>query len=168
MITAIQTMLFPGRLWLMLYSSQRQHMWTMYEICSSSQPSSPPTLQYLKVIQSCGHAACDNVSPELIIGCPRLDQLWALPAVVQCAAEELDPSGKQLQKVSDSVSEWVESVLHGKVTQCQKEANVLVFRGYQLQERERNRVSVYMHMYVSQSCYNRNLLYMNKIKIMYM
>ena len=88
--------------------------------------------------------------------------------MVQCAAEELDPSGKQLQKVSDSVSEWVESVLHGKVTQCQKEANVLVFRGYQLQERERNRVSVYMHMYVSQSCYNRNLLYINKIKIMYM
>ena len=64
--------------------------------------------------------------------------------MVQCAAEELDPSGKQLQKISHSVSEWIESVLHGKVTQCQKEANILVFRGYQLQERERNRVPVYM------------------------
>ena len=64
--------------------------------------------------------------------------------MVQCAAEELDPSGKQLQKISHSVSEWIESVLHGKVTQCQKEANILVFRGYQLPERERNRVLVYM------------------------
>ena len=84
--------------------------------------------------------------------------------MVQCAAEELDPSGKQLQKISHSVSEWIESVLHGKVTQCQKEANILVFRGYQLQQGERNRVPVYMYMYASQSCYNRNLLYINKIK----
>ena len=79
--------------------------------------------------------------------------------MVQCAAEELDPSGKQLQKISHSVSEWIESVLHGKVTECQKEANVLVFRGYQLQERERNRVLVHRvattEMYIIKVMYHK-------------